>query len=401
MPVGWKPTSLAPVESEVGVGLTSLPKKWAIKITIENKTILGNWRTDGPLTNGIGNYLHTPYSGRNGYNAPTKFDGYTEITFEQFKEWVLKVKEEAKIEEWSAATYGVLLNDYRSYGIGLVDKILESNDKQIKFEKFLSYEPFNPSYCGAQFKWFATIEEATAFSKTLTNTLLSVDGVVIRPNNIYHFTLNNGTEWIVDVANISDSKNIFRNYSLRKGEFYKSSGGSWGNTCDVTSARLANKSDINWLEACIKAGQYVEKPIAWCVQVTHENRDVVKSFMVNEDWQFNIGSYYGINEKGDKEGSRYSSDFNENVITTEEFYKKIGYFKLLSDTSGSMSSPFIEVELVQPKEFTSVGLGLYTLLETSKSFPIYIERPPIKTKTKEVIELKLIQPKKLKINLVV
>ena len=397
MPIGWVPEA---------VELTSLPKKWCIKVTEENRTELGKWRTDGLLSSTLTGYLSTPCNGKNGYHTQKKGDEFTEITTEQFREWVKKeepapkVKEQPKLEEWSVGTYGVLLNDYQGYKIGLVDVILASNGKRIQFAKFLSYEPSNLSYCNAQFKWFATIEEANAFAKTLISPEIIIEGLVIRPNNIYTFTMNDGSEWIVDISSISSSKFIYRNYSLTNGEFNSNKGGSWGTTHNVTSARYATKSDLFWLEACKKAGKFVEKPEIWCVQVTDENRDAIKTFMVNEDWQFNTGSYYGFSATGKKEGSRYHSDFNSNVISTEDFYKKIGHVRTLIDLSGSMSNPCAEVDLVQPKSFTSMGLGLYTLLETSRSFPIYIETPPIKTKANEIIELKLIQPRKLKINLV-
>jgi hypothetical protein len=67
------------------------PEKWCIKTTNENIDILGNWRDDGPLHHGhIGWYLHTPMNNKNGYNQERKENDYTEITFEQFKKYVLK-----------------------------------------------------------------------------------------------------------------------------------------------------------------------------------------------------------------------------------------------------------------------------------------------------------------------
>lgn len=74
----------------------TLPEKWCIKLTDENIDVLGKWRSDGPLRNFhscekyIGFYLHTPMNDRNGYNLQRKDDNYTEITFEQFKTYVLK-----------------------------------------------------------------------------------------------------------------------------------------------------------------------------------------------------------------------------------------------------------------------------------------------------------------------
>ena len=71
-----------------------LPSKWCIKLTEENVVTLGNWRSSGPLKNKRyveeGWYLHTPKHSAKGYNEPTKDPDYTEITFEQFKQHILK-----------------------------------------------------------------------------------------------------------------------------------------------------------------------------------------------------------------------------------------------------------------------------------------------------------------------
>lgn len=72
----------------------ALPEKWCIKLTKENVDVLGKWRSAGPLKNKRyakeGWYLHTPKHGANGYNESSKDPDYTEITFEQFKQHVLK-----------------------------------------------------------------------------------------------------------------------------------------------------------------------------------------------------------------------------------------------------------------------------------------------------------------------
>ena len=72
----------------------TLPEKWCIKLTNENIDVLGEWRSDGPLQQIYTGdwYLHTPMYNRNGYNKSSKDNDYTEITFEQFKTYVLKQK---------------------------------------------------------------------------------------------------------------------------------------------------------------------------------------------------------------------------------------------------------------------------------------------------------------------
>lgn len=73
-----------------------LPEKWCIKVTSQNQETLGNWRTDGPLVNSCQQdlYLHTPMMGKKGYCQREIEPGFKEITFEQFKKWVLKEEQQ-------------------------------------------------------------------------------------------------------------------------------------------------------------------------------------------------------------------------------------------------------------------------------------------------------------------
>jgi hypothetical protein len=95
-----------------------LPEKWCIKLTEENIETLGKWRDAGPLPNkkyAIESwYLHTPKHGARGYNEPRKDPDYTEITFEQFKQYVLTPSEDAKIvperENYAGRTIKALVN---------------------------------------------------------------------------------------------------------------------------------------------------------------------------------------------------------------------------------------------------------------------------------------------------
>jgi len=74
------------------------------------------------------------------------------------------------IEKWSAGSYGVFLtaNKY-NYPKGTIEEIEKNTGDKAWFKKYGSYMPENPSYQGNdEFKWFATLEEAEAFSKSLT-----------------------------------------------------------------------------------------------------------------------------------------------------------------------------------------------------------------------------------------
>jgi hypothetical protein len=65
-----------------------LPEKWIVKVTEENKTVLDGWKQKiNPYSDPAG--LFNQYLNYKGYNDFLKSE-YTEITFEQFKKYVLK-----------------------------------------------------------------------------------------------------------------------------------------------------------------------------------------------------------------------------------------------------------------------------------------------------------------------
>lgn len=74
---------------------TELPEKWCIEITKENLEVLNNWRTHHTLTqNEMGEFLMYPdypksYNDAVGYCVPEN-PGVVEITFEEFKHFILK-----------------------------------------------------------------------------------------------------------------------------------------------------------------------------------------------------------------------------------------------------------------------------------------------------------------------
>lgn len=75
--------------------LTSLPEKWCIAVTKENAKVLGKWRSSGYAGNvteedAKGYVYYEGYLGDRGYWIVNKLPDCTEITFEQFKKWVLK-----------------------------------------------------------------------------------------------------------------------------------------------------------------------------------------------------------------------------------------------------------------------------------------------------------------------
>lgn len=68
---------------------------------------------------------------------------------------------------------------------------------------------------------------------------------------------------------------------------------------------------------------------SWYVQLTEDNRIVAKNWDGNENWHYKVGSYVGVNKSGMKNGIydlKWAVRFDR-LISTEEFYNKIGYTK--------------------------------------------------------------------------
>lgn len=92
------------VKKDLMKELTSLPEKWAIQITKDNLETLHKWRNTLPQAAGhyvqdhmIGKYLLNKYQQWTAYYVTELLSEYTEITFDQFKKWVLKESDTLKI----------------------------------------------------------------------------------------------------------------------------------------------------------------------------------------------------------------------------------------------------------------------------------------------------------------
>jgi len=68
-----------------------LPDKWYVRLTIENKSAIENWRTCGTMRSTAG-YIHSEYpKGTIGYITRLEpLEGHVEITNEQFFKYVIK-----------------------------------------------------------------------------------------------------------------------------------------------------------------------------------------------------------------------------------------------------------------------------------------------------------------------
>lgn len=73
-----------------------LPEKWKIRVTPENKEVLGRWRTCGSITSsGENEFILSCYNDARGYYIfakDTRGNDFEEITFEEFEAYVLGTK---------------------------------------------------------------------------------------------------------------------------------------------------------------------------------------------------------------------------------------------------------------------------------------------------------------------
>lgn len=96
----------------------------------------------------------------------------------------------------------------------------------------------------------------------------------------------------------------------------------------------------NWItEGSLELVMKLENNIPksdWCVQLTEDNREVIKKWMDNTNYGYYTGNYYGEIED-EKVGS--SSPFNNSrILSTEQFYDKIGHFATLDSETETIYS---------------------------------------------------------------
>jgi hypothetical protein len=153
-----------------------LPEKWCIK---RNDSRINEWlnknNSSGSTYEALCNdYAHVP--GIRGYHLFGHIqNGYTEITFDQFKKYVLKetIEQSKSIEKWSVGSYAVALKDGVNWGMTQKGDIyfIDKWDKAVNLTQNSIELYFKAPYPKYKFKWFATKSEAEEFAKTLLNPI--------------------------------------------------------------------------------------------------------------------------------------------------------------------------------------------------------------------------------------
>lgn len=139
---------------------------------------------------------------------------------------------------------------------------------------------------------------------------------------------NTEEEWVVVKNHVSPETDWTCSYVWDiDNKFVQVIGGC--STWALDSVERRKGEIISFDEYCKQHG--LKAPVdSWCVEVTEENREVVKEWFVDL-WEYSIGSYYGVNRDGSKWYiSSYffndlSDDIKNTLLTTEQFYEEIGH----------------------------------------------------------------------------
>lgn len=230
--------------------LTELPEKWCIKVEGDYSRSLEvykwrgfEWYDSGYICNN---------SDKEWFNIIP--GGYTEITFDQFKKWVLKEEKTMdKIEVFPGIYVGdvvvslKLRPDTRRYGDIL--KVLEKSHKGTLY--------YNSSTCSDKSsEWRkATKEEEEAYSKGIRNISEIISKITKLEEGKYYYVnwMYNDTKYIFKYINNHENKCI----NLLSNTYYNN--GSFNSPQNWKEIRFATKEEQEWLDRCISTDKFVPK----------------------------------------------------------------------------------------------------------------------------------------------
>ena len=226
-----------------------LCKKYAPDfIFFENAGICNN-----PTKLKLGNYYYL--------TKDTKYG--EEITFDQFKKYVLK-QEVKSMKEWSVGSYVVWLTQFKEFKIkvGTIDEISEAGDSRGMGSTKLFGSTAFLQRNNKNLKWFPTLQEAQKFSDELlgkSKTSLGVEDLV--KGAIYCSLMSDKPQWESLHLYHGNGENMFK-YRLYIHSSYKGNDkfdkSDWGK-CTSNQYRLATSLEKKWLKTCIKQDKFIEQ----------------------------------------------------------------------------------------------------------------------------------------------
>lgn len=231
-----------------------LPEKWCVKSTKTTIKVINDFIKSKGYESTLSNnyYIHYPFLNGMGAAYDSIQHGYTEITFEQFKQHVLKesVKEVKSIEKWSVGSYVVALENYilsKNILKGDIRKINEPDINNNKIFGELVVNSWQEDIILPKWKWFPTLAEAEAFSKSLLEPKpLTVDDLV--EGEIYYCLNNTICLW--------GKKDSTHSINPKSKDFWNAEPGRYTNEYGF---RLTTPEEKKWLLTCIKQDKFIEQ----------------------------------------------------------------------------------------------------------------------------------------------
>lgn len=247
---------------------SKLPEKWCIKRTKENSTIINKWNTDHPLFKEQKrapsfSIINSDYFYSDRSHTNNKDSDYIEITFEQFKKYVLEENNNSKfiIGSWykikdCSKSYRKL-KELKSDSIIYNELIINANHKisELNFNGLNRLIPIS-------------IEEIQQYlpdnhpDKILNNNFLN-----LIPEEIYKVTFNGNKEGIIFKATKTFKlggglklNNTTKYINIKNSEYYNGVSCCSGTTIEFT-IKKATKEEIRWLETCIEINKFISKEI--------------------------------------------------------------------------------------------------------------------------------------------
>lgn len=140
-----------PVKTSVMKELTELPEKWCITTTHESNTAIcdyyDRYRNGNKCSRNVGAHFCMNGTSLAGWvpSAKNRKEGYTEITFDQFKRWVLKesdVPEYVKCVSWNGSMYveGKIYPVQNGKIFNLIREFVDYPDKRFKPSTQAAYD---------------------------------------------------------------------------------------------------------------------------------------------------------------------------------------------------------------------------------------------------------------------
>lgn len=274
-----------PEEISKAKGEFVLPEKWRLKRNVENEKFINNWRQTVRPNAGK---LHEPYINQEAYGVSERYG--EEITFDQFKKYVLKegIKEKVMDKE------ELLKEAKRRYPVGskikglLYNKVYVVNPSLFGYYDIEDNKIITDGFGDSVYlngKWAEIVQDT-----------LKIEDLV--EGEIYYHKCDQFS-YIIKFSKLGYNNRIegYCNVCLNINSYDR----SYANTT-ITELRVASQEEKDWLNACIKANKFIPKEEALkSKNMTFDNTKWYK--VVDGKEKMHSGSTYYVKGKFESKSS--------------------------------------------------------------------------------------------------